>query len=166
MMRTWRSALRLTMSATEWRAPSKLPEHILAMPHLGEYRHRVTARHADSALHGRYVGPKEGVGRLLLAEQRGHRGLALGARRVDRGRTLHQLVVVVLDRHREAGVRLRVLVRAVDLHVVGQGAQPAERGPHLLRRALEQAAAAQREERVAAEQRLLLAEGIGDVAAG
>ena len=79
---------------------------------------------------------------------------------------LMQLVVVGLDRHREPRVRLRVLVRAVDLHVVRQRAQTAERGPHLLRRALEQAAAAQREQRVAAEQRLLLAEGVGDVAAG
>ena len=55
---------------------------------------------------------------------------------------------------------------AIDAHVVGQRAQPAERGPELLRRALEHLAAAQGEQRVAAEQRPLLAEGVGDVAAG
>ncbi len=69
-----------------------------------------------------------------------------------------------LDRQREAGVGLGVFVGAVDAHVVGQSAQPAERRPELLRRALEHPPAAQRKDRVAAEQRLLVAEGIGDVA--
>ena len=75
-------------------------------------------------------------------------------------------LVVGLDGDREARVGLGVFVGAVDPHVVGQARRRAERSPELLRRALEHLAAAQREQRVAAEQRLLLAERVGDVAAG
>ena len=82
------------------------------------------------------------------------------------GRARHELLVVGLDRHGEAGVRLGVFVGAVDAHVVGQRAQALERRPELLRRALEHLAAAQREQRVAAEQRALLAECIGAMPAG
>src|SRR6185312_10215937 len=50
-----------------------------------------------------------------------------------------------------------------DPHVVGQRAQAVERVPELLRRALEHLAATQGEDGVAAEQRALLPEGIGDM---
>ena len=62
----------------------RLPEHVLAMPHLGEHLDRVAAGHADRLLHRRLVGAQERVGLLLLAEQRRHRGLAAGAGGVDR----------------------------------------------------------------------------------
>ena len=52
----------------------------------------------------------------------------------------------------EAAVGLRVFVAAADQRVAGQGGQAVQRGQHLRRRALEQAAAAEAEERVAAEQ--------------
>jgi hypothetical protein len=57
-------------------------------------------------------------------------------------------------------------MRAVDPHVVGQRAQARQRRPELLRRALEHLAATQRKDGVAAEQRALIAEGVGDVARG
>jgi hypothetical protein len=57
-----------------------------------------------------------------------------------------------LDGLREADIGERVLVPAVHLRVVGQGAQLLQRGVHLLRRAFEDAAAAAGEERVATEE--------------
>ena len=61
------------MSATEWRAPGRLPEHILAPPDLGEHRDGVAARHADGTLR-RPARRRAGTGwpALLVAEQRGH----------------------------------------------------------------------------------------------
>jgi hypothetical protein len=56
-------------------------------------------------------------------------------------------------------------VRAVDLRRLGQRAQARKAPPHLLRRALEQAAAAHDEQGVAAKQRVAAREPIGDVAA-
>ena len=35
---------------------ARLSKDVLAMPHLGEHRHRIAARHADGALHRRHVG--------------------------------------------------------------------------------------------------------------
>ena len=69
------------------------------------------------------------------------------------------------DREREARVRLRVLVAAVDTRLGRQCPELRERVPHLLRRPLEESAAAQREQRVAAEERARSAETEGDMAA-
>src|SRR3546814_13058441 len=54
---------------------------------------------------------------------------------------------------------------AVDPGVVGQGEELLQAAPHLRRGALEQPAAAEREQRVAAEQRLGRREPVGDMAA-
>src|SRR3546814_19487137 len=54
---------------------------------------------------------------------------------------------------------------AVDPGVVGQGEELLQAAPHLRRGALEQPAAAEREQRVAAEQRLGRREPEGDMAA-
>jgi len=70
---------------------------------------------------------------------------------------------VVVDREGEAGVGGRVLVSAVDARVVGQGRQALEAGPHLLGCTLEQASAAESEERVADEGDVVGAVVVGDV---
>ena len=59
-----------------------------------------------------------------------------------------------------------VFVAAIDLGVVGQRAQLEQRLPHHLGRALDHAAAADREQRVAGEGELVGREQIGDVAGG
>src|SRR5690242_5113134 len=140
-----------------------LPEHILPVAHLGEYLDRILADHADRLLHAGLVGAQEGVGLLLLAEQARDGRLVAGAGSVDRVAARHELLVVGLDGHGEACVRLGVFVGAVNPHVVGQRAQAIERMPELLGRALEHLAATEGEDGVAAEQCPLLLEGIGDM---
>ena len=73
-----------------------------------------------------------------------------------------QLAVIRFDFKCEAYVRDRVFVPAVDLRRIGQCRETIERVEHLCRSALEQAAAAGAEQRVAAEERAVT--GIGDVA--
>ncbi len=60
----------------------------------------------------------------------------------------------------------RVFVAAVDARIVGQAAQLEQRLPHHFRRALDDAAAADREQRVADEGELVGREEIADVAGG
>ena len=50
---------------------SPLPENVLAMADLGEHQCGVLAHHADGLRHARQIGAQEGIGLLLLAEQRG-----------------------------------------------------------------------------------------------
>ena len=71
-------------------------------------------------------------------------------------------LVVGLDRRGEAAVRLGVFVAAIDAGRLRQGGEAGEALPHLRRRPLEEAAAAEREQRVAAEECVL--DHIGDVA--
>ena len=107
---------------------------------------RIAARHADGALH-RPACRRAGTGWSPSPRRAGDGTVASPRARaasID-GRARHELLVVGLDGHREARVRLGVFVGAVDPHVVGQRAQPLERRPELLRRALEHLAAAQRE---------------------
>ena len=90
-------------------------------------------------------------------------GVRADARDAFHGR-LHRRVVR-LDVGREAQVAGRVLVPAVDARVAGQRAELLHRAEHHLGCALEQAPAAGREQRVAAEHGLRAGENVGDVSA-
>jgi DNA repair protein RecN (Recombination protein N) len=111
----------------------------------------VVAR-ADRGAQGRGVRAQEGVRRAVFAEREGHRGALGRARFGHAAAALGERGVVGVDVGGEAQVRLGVLVAAVDERVVGQGAERAgQRFVHLRRGALEEAAAAGAEERVARE---------------
>src|SRR5260221_4821277 len=140
-------------------------ETVLAPPDGGEGGDRVAGR-AGRRLQGRLVGAQKRVGGDLLGHRARHRRLALGAQRVDAARAGNERGVVRLHRQREARIRLRLFVAAIDARLGRQPAQLAGRAPHLLGRALEQPAAAHEEKRVAAKQRARAGEPISDVAAG
>ena len=94
----------------------------------------------------------DGNGRLVVGAQSRHfRGA-----RLQRG-------IVGVDGERELDVRGRIFVAAIELEIVRQRAQLQQRVPHHRMVALEHAAAADREQRVGGEQRLLAVEHVGDV---
>ena len=64
----------------------------------------------------------------------------------------------------KAGVGQRILVRAVELEILGQSGEPAERAMHLFGAALEQAAATHRKQRVPDKCDAIAVKDIGDVA--
>ena len=106
----------------------------------------------------------------LVSSSRPMRGrqrrLAGGAQLVDLLGALLQRRVLRLDGEREAGVGLRVLVAAVDHGLLGQRHQLLQRLPHHLRVALDDAAAADGEQRVADEGHAGRGDPVGDVAGG
>ena len=111
----------------------------------------------------RLVGAQEHVGLLLLAEQRRDRRLVLGAQPRDLLGARLQRGIVGLDRQREFDVGRGVFMAAIEPEIVGQRAQLQQRVPHHRIVALEHPAAADREQRVGGEHRLLAVEHIGDV---
>jgi len=121
------------------------------------------AASARGALDGGLAGADERVGRELVGHG-GRRGrLVAGARRGDGGGALGDRGAVGLDHGGEAQVRRGVLVPEVDAGVRRQRGQPRQRRPHHLRGALEQPAAAGREQRVAGEHRAGVAvDHVGD----
>src|SRR5256885_16423383 len=94
----------------------------------------------------------ERVGGLLFAEGARQRRLARGAQALIARLARAERGVAGLHRPGEADVGERVFMPAIHLGVVGQRAQLLQRGEHLLRRALEQSAAAAGEQRVATEE--------------
>ena len=121
------------------------------------------ALHVQLGRHRRLVGAQEHVGLLLLAEQHRDRRLVLRAQprhflgaRLQRG-------IVGVDRQRELDVGRGIFMAAIEFEIVRQRAQLQQRIPHHRIGALEHPAAADREQRVGGEHRLLAVEHVGDV---
>ena len=115
----------------------------------------------------RMFGAQERVGRQFQRDGRRHGRLALAAqRRRCARRDAFSTRIVGLDRQREARVRFRIFVAAIDDGLAGQRGELAERFPHHRERRLEHPPAAEREQRVAAERELVLLEPIDDMAGG
>src|SRR5437016_9900078 len=88
-------------------------ENILAAPDLGEGRDGI-AYGAHRRLQRRLIGAQERIGGELLAHRRGHGRLVARTQLIDPTRAGKESIVARLDRQREARVRLRVLVTAID----------------------------------------------------
>jgi hypothetical protein len=109
-----------------------------------------TTQRRNHSQHRVALQPHEHVPLALLADGRRARArelLALLGHALEPA----QRAVLRVDRRREAHVRARVLVPAVHRRRVRERGDVGERGDHLLGRALEEAAAAGEEERVAGE---------------
>ncbi len=104
------------------------------------------------AVQGRDVAAQKRIAGDFVAQQCGQAGLATVALRLGLAGAYLQGGVVGVDGQREGGIGECVLVAAANLRVVGQRSQPLQRCQHLRRLAFEHAAAAQREQGVAAEQ--------------
>jgi len=127
----------------------------LAQPGLG----MAFGRGDDSGL----LAPQEGIGCEFHVEGEGDARQVAGTQLTDLGSAGCQGRVARFHGKREADVGQRVFMGAVHERVPRQGGEPGQRRPHLLRRALEQAAATAAKQRVAAEQRA--APVIGDMPA-
>ena len=79
-------------------------EAVLALADLGEHGGGSGALHADGFGNGGIVSAQERIGRLLLAERRGNRRFARGARLFDRRGARFQRGVVRIDGQGEARV--------------------------------------------------------------
>ncbi len=95
---------------------------------------------------------EERVGRKFERDRRGERRLFLGSQRVDVASTLLQHGITGFDREREFRIALSVFVPAIDLGFAGQLGEFQQRFPHHRQGGLENAAAAEREERIAGEE--------------
>jgi hypothetical protein len=139
---------------------------ILPYAYFGKHLRGLFARHADAGRDFRNVGAEERVRELFLTDGDGDGRLAFGKllRRLRLAR--RQRLVVRLDGAGEFDVGGGVFVAAEYFGVVRQIAQLQQRTPHHAGRALDDAAAADREQRVADEGELVAVKPIGDVAAG
>ncbi len=72
--------------------------------------------------------------------------------------------IVAFHRTGEVGIALGIFMRAIDQRIIGQRTEFLQGLPHLLAGAFEQSAAAQREQRIAAKERMALGKPIGDMA--
>src|SRR6185503_15160867 len=117
-------------------------EVVLPRPDLGEHFHRPGEGSPRVLLGGGHdlghVAANERVGRALLGDRRGYRRLAAAALRLLACLALAKPRVAWLDRLREADVRERVLMRAIDAGRLLQAREFRKRDAHLLRRALEE----------------------------
>ncbi len=98
------------------------------------------------------VDAQERIGRPLAGEQYRQGGLKARAQRGDFLQPLLQIGIGRLDGACKTSVRLGVLVAAAYQGVPRQLGEAIQRGEHLRRRALEQAAAAEAEQGIAAQQ--------------
>ena len=110
----------------------------------------------------RLIDAQERVAGEFVGHSRGQAGQASLALATHRLQTLLEHPVRRFDRLRERAIGQRVFVSATYLCVRGKCGEALQRGEHLCRRSLEQATAADAEQRIAAEQQILAV--IGDMA--
>lgn len=125
-------------------ALSARSEIVLAPAGLGEHVDGVGAAHSQRLFEMLAGRPQERVRRFLEADRRRDRRQAVAAQLVDLGDALDEIVVAGFHGQREMTVALRVFVGAEHANVVGPRADFLQRGPHLLRAALEQPPATHR----------------------
>mgnify|MGYP003109501228 CR=1 FL=1 len=113
---------------------------------------------------GGLIRPQEGI-RCLFFPKCGRDCRFLPFAKFDNlGKALFQCCVVRLNGKGETAVCLRIFMGAIDTGAVRQGAEFFEAVPHLLRCAFKKPTAAEREQRIAAEQRIGIFKPVGDMA--
>ena len=113
----------------------------------------------------RIGGAKEGVGRALHGERGRHTRQTRRAQALDLADPGQERRVIGIDGARETGIGEGVFMAAADQRLAGKGRELREAREHLRRRALEQAAAAERKQGVAAGEDSAIGEEPGDMAA-
>ena len=139
---------------------------VLALPDLAEFFHLGLSLHAEPLLDGGDMRTQEGIGLQLDADGGRQRRLAGGAELIDLLGALLQRLVLRLDGQRELGIGPACTRAAIDGRVLWAAPSASAALPHHLRVALDHAAAADGEQRVAGEGDLGRWEAIGDVAGG
>src|SRR6185369_9564527 len=143
-----------------------LSEIVLAAADLAEDLGRRRIGQADGRGKRWIVGAQEGIGGPFLAHGGGNGRPVLAAKLGDLALAPAERGIVGVDADGEAGIGGGIFMAAEDAGLGRQAAKLVEGGPHHRRGALEHAPAAQREQRVAAEERAVAAEMEGDMALG